>query len=130
MKAFFLLLLSLIATNGFAQAANDAPFTYVEVMPVFPGGDKALDQFLADEFKSQTACAKEDKKAYVVLQFVVDTSGYVKSPQVIKGLDCCNKEALRVVNLINDRGLRWVPGSHNNRKVNVLKTVVVRCQKK
>lgn len=128
MKYILTLITCLIAVMSFGQTFGDEPFTYVENMPSFPGGDAGFINIYEKEFHPQAECNKEDKKAYVVLQFMVDTVGRMVNPIIVKGLDCCNAEALRTIKALSEQDVRWSPGRHAGRKVNVTKTVAVKCR--
>lgn len=114
----FMLFLCLVA--GHAQAQSEEPFTYVEIMPKFPGGQDAMYKFIADNFVYPKICTTSKKPIHLVVQFTVDTSGYLINPKVMRGYTCgVNEESLRVVGLMNEMDPRWTPGMHNGRKVPV-----------
>ncbi|MDP4189158.1 MAG: energy transducer TonB, partial [Bacteroidota bacterium] len=88
-------------------AAQEQPYTMVEKMPEFPGGINALMKFLADNIKYPAQDIKEGKEGTVVIRFVVDKTGNVKNPEVLRSVNPeIDQEALRVVNLMPN----WKPG--------------------
>jgi len=102
------------------MAQNDAPFVYVEKMPQFPGGNEALYQFLGTHIHYPDSCRSMGISGNVIVQFVVDTTGYITNPKIVRGLSCgFNEEALRIISLMNDMNLRWSPGMHEGEKRSV-----------
>jgi len=83
-----------------------------EHSPQFPGGDKALLQFIHDNLTYPTDSADQGISGRVVLKFVVTEDGSLSDIQVIKSLDpACDKEAIRVVELMP----KWIPGKQGER---------------
>jgi TonB family protein len=75
------------------------------VMPKFPGGMKALMQYLAENTKWPNT--ETDVFGRVIVQFVVDKEGNIVNPKVVRGIHpLFDKEALRVVNQMP----KWEPG--------------------
>lgn len=106
---------------------GDAPFTYVENMPEYKDGSKAMYHFISQNVHYPDSCRTDKGIIYTIVQFTVDTSGFIKNPVVLKGADCgVNEESLRVINLMNEGGPHWNPGMHNHYKVNVLFTLPVK----
>ena len=87
-------------------------FVNNEQMPQFPGGEKALMQFIHDNLNYPTDSASSCTHGIpgrVVLKFVVTEDGSLSDIQVVKSLDPgCDKEAIRVVKLMP----KWIPGKH------------------
>ncbi|MEL6973558.1 MAG: energy transducer TonB [Bacteroidota bacterium] len=55
-----------------------------------------------------------------VVRFVVIEEGAIESGEILRDIGGdCGKEALRVVNLMNEMPERWVPGKQRGRKVPV-----------
>jgi|CXWJ01.1.fsa_nt_gi TonB family protein len=92
-------------------------FTVVEKMPVFPGGEVGLLQFLQQNIKYPVTERDNGISGIVYASFVVDSSGKVRDARILrgksKGLD---DESLRVIGLMP----YWKPGSQNGINVNVL----------
>ena len=98
------------------------PFTVVEVMPVFPGGQTALVQYIASHLKYPTVAQENGIQGRVLVSFVVGEDGYVEDVQVIKGVEpMLDKEALRVIQSLP----RWTPGNQQGKPVRVKYTVPV-----
>ena len=119
MKYLAIILIMSIHTSQM-MAQNDQPFTWVEKMPQFPGGNEALYQFIGTHIHYPDSCRAKGISGNVIVQFVVDTSGYVVNPKIVKGHSCgFNEETLRLISLMNEMNLRWSPGMHNGEKRSV-----------
>jgi Gram-negative bacterial TonB protein C-terminal len=126
MKLHILVLFIGFSISLQAQQGDEA-FTYVEKMPEYVGGTKAMYKFINHNLQYSDTCVTELNTAYVIVQFMVDTSGYIVNPKVVRGNECgLNKEALRVTNLMNENGPHWNSGMHNHKKVNVMFTLPVK----
>jgi len=100
----------------------DKPFTSVEQMPQFQGGDGELMRFIGTNLKYPTIAAENGIEGRVVIRFVVGKDGNVSDAQIVRSLDpSCDKEAIRVVKSMP----RWVPGMQNGRPVPVYYTLPV-----
>ncbi|MBV6472402.1 MAG: hypothetical protein JPMHGGIA_00658 [Saprospiraceae bacterium] len=91
-------------------------FDFVDVMPSFPGGDRALLQHIHSRLIYPPEAARAAVEGVVLVSFVVDAYGKVRQARVIRSLSPqCDEEALRVVRTIPD----WIPGNHRGRRVSV-----------
>lgn len=91
-------------------------YTVVEKQPSFPGGQKALQQYI----KQHQIYPKEAKKAgisgRVFLAFVVNTDGSIQNIELLKGIGMgCDEEAIRLVK----RMPKWIPGSQSGKAIRV-----------
>jgi protein TonB len=69
--------------------------------PTYPGGNKAMNEFIAQNLQYPEAALKDNISGSVHLQYVVNDDGIIESVQVIKGLGYgCDEEAVRVVKLL------------------------------
>jgi len=97
-------------------------FSHVEIMPSFPGGDKAMMQWLSDNLSYPVIAAEQGIQGRVIVRFVVGPDGSVSGAEVQRSLDpSCDKEALRVVKKMP----RWIPGKQNGQAVHVYYTLPV-----
>lgn len=70
----------------------------------FPGGDKALAEFIKDNLRTPS----DAPEGRVVTSFIVNRDGSVSDAKVLRSLnDECDKEALRIIGLMP----KWIPGS-------------------
>lgn len=113
--------------TGMLAAQTEEPFNYVEQMPSFPGGNDAMNKFISENIVYPQACSNSKIPMHVVVQFTVDTSGYLIDPKIIRGYPCgVNEESLRVIGLMNAMEPRWISGKHNGRKVPVNLTLPIK----
>ena len=94
----------------------------VAVMPDFPGGQKALMEFITKEIQ-YPEMAGNGVQGRTIIQFIVDKEGNIVKPKVLRGVDpYLDKEALRVINQMP----KWNPGElEDGTKVAVYFTVPV-----
>lgn len=108
--------------SGQGGKKESEPFTVVEVMPVFPGGQTALAQYIASHLKYPTVAQENGIQGRVFVSFVVGEDGYVEDVRVIKGVEpMLDKEAVRVIQSLP----RWTPGNQQGKPVRVKYTVPV-----
>ena len=120
------LMISCLSPN-FLNAQTEEPYTYVEQMPSFPGGNEVMYKFISENIVYPETCSNSKIPMHVIVQFIVDTSGYLIHPKVIRGYTCgVNEESLRVIGLMNEMDQRWTPGMHNGRKVPVSFTLPIK----
>jgi len=108
--------------NGMAVDAKGDAFDVVEEMPEFPGGPKALMDYLMENVKYPKTAFDANIQGRVIAQFVVDKEGTVRDAHVVKSVDpALDAEALRVINNMP----KWRPGRQNGKVVNVKYTIPV-----
>ena len=94
----------------------------VEQMPTFPGGQKALLQYISENIKYPSIAQENGIQGRVVVRFVVKKDGTVGDVQILRGVDATlDKEAVRVVKSIPN----FIPGKQNGHAVNVWFTLPV-----
>ena len=95
---------------------DEKAFEVVEKMPAFPGGDKALLEFLSKNIKYPVEAQKKGLQGRVVVNFIVEKNGSINHANVIRSVDpLLDAEALRVVQSMPN----WTPGMHNGKAVRV-----------
>ncbi|WP_227607513.1 energy transducer TonB [Hymenobacter translucens] len=104
------------------EVVENKVYTYVEQMPVPPGGMDALLQYISKNIKYPAMALRNQVEGKVFVAFVVGPDGAVSDVKVQKGIGGgCDEEAVRVI-----KGLpRWAPGKQNGRPVSVSFTVPV-----
>jgi periplasmic protein TonB len=106
-----------------AEVVEEKPYTYVEQMPAFPGGETEMMKYLGKNIRYPAAAQRAGVEGLVVLSFVVSKTGEISEIQVVKGLGAgCDEEAMRVVKTMP----KWTPGKQNGREVPVRYTLPVR----
>ena len=97
-------------------------FSHVEEPPFFPGGDKALMQWLAENMKYPVSAHEEKLEGRVVVRFVVSETGKIKDVEVLRSVaPVLDEEAIRVVNAMPN----WIPGKQSGKEVSVYYTLPV-----
>ena len=106
-----------------AEVVEEKPYTYVEQMPEFPGGETEMLKYLAKNIRYPAAAQRAGVEGLVVLSFVVSRTGEISEIQVVKNLGAgTDEEAMRVVKTMP----KWTPGKQNGRAVPVRYTLPVR----
>lgn len=91
-------------------------FTVVEQQPEFPGGMKALGEYIGNNLKYPEAAQKANAHGRVFVNFVVTKTGEITDINLLKGIGYgADQEAMRVVAQMP----RWKPGSQRGQAVNV-----------
>jgi len=105
--------------------AEPEPYIRVEEMPEFPGGDKALLEFIGKNLNYPQEARDNNIAGRVYIQFVVQPDGSVGRVNVLKGVDpIIDNEAVRVVGLLP----KMKPGKQNGVPVPVWYSVPVTFQ--
>jgi len=94
---------------------------FFEILPQFPGGDKALMEFLKKEVRQPDEA--KDVKGRVVIAITVETSGELTHFKVVRSVHpALDKEALRVAKMMP----KWIPGRICGKLVAVKYNLVVK----
>ena len=95
---------------------QDEPYVIVEEMPEFPGGDKALLMYIAENVKYPEEAKNKDIEGTVYLRFVVNAEGKVQDVNILRSVDpILDQEAVKVVENLPE----WTPGHQGGKPVNV-----------
>ena len=89
--------------------------TDAEIFPQFPGGQKALDKFIADNVVYPEAAREHEIEGTVMVDFEIDKMGMIYTPHV-KGDKLgygLETEAMKVVNKMP----LWVPARFNGKNI-------------
>ena len=99
---------------------EDAMFGMVEAMPEFPGGHKALMEYLAKNVKYPKNRPRLTGR--IIVQFTITKKGEITDAKVVRGINPdYDKEALRVIKKMP----HWKPGTQMGKPVNVKFTVPI-----
>ncbi len=97
-------------------------FTFVEDYPEFPGGDKALREYILNNIKYPEVARTSGITGTVYVQFVVEKDGSISDVKVVRGIGGgCDEEAVRVVKSMP----RWKPGKQRGQPVRVYFTLPI-----
>jgi periplasmic protein TonB len=109
------------------EEAPTEVFVVVEEMPAFPGGDKAMMEFIYANIQYPEIAKENNIQGRVTLRFCVTYKGGVDQVQVIRGVDkVLDDEAVRVIKMLPP----WKPGKQGGKPVNVWYSVPVTFQLK
>lgn len=110
-------------TEVVEEEEADAPvFFIVEKMPEFPGGNEALQRYIAQSVKYPVIAQENGIQGRVFVSFVVNAKGQVEQVKIARGVDPnLDKEAIRVVQAMP----AWTPGEQRGKKVKVSYTVPI-----
>ena len=90
-----------------ATQSKEKVSTSVDVLPQFPGGDKALRKFLSNELQYPKEDEAKGIQGKVIISFIVNSEGKIVGPHVTKSVDpALDAEALRLIELMPN----WSPG--------------------
>ena len=98
-----------------APAPQDSiVFEVVEEMPEFPGGMKAMMQFIFSNVKYPAISQENGTQGRVITQFTVGKDGSITDAKVLRSVDpYLDKEALRVISAMP----KWKPGKQGGKVV-------------
>ena len=102
------------------ESPADDAFDVVEQMPEYPGGPKALMEFLNNNVQYPAEAEKAGIQGRVIATFVVEKDGSISQPTVVKSVNpLLDAEAIRVISAMPN----WIPGKQNGKVVRVKYTV-------
>jgi len=112
-KVLILLLVSVVA---FAQQKKDSIYAFqaVEIKPIFPGGIHFFNKFVTENFVIPNS--EEFKGGKLLVDFVIDTSGTLTDIRILRDIGFKTADQAKFI-LSNSE--KWIPGRHNDKKVNV-----------
>ena len=91
-------------------------FTWVENMPVFPGGELGFHKYFEENLKYPDKARDQNIKGKVRVNFVIEKDGSLTNIKIWKSLSPeTDAEAMRVLNNCP----KWIPGKQNGRLVRV-----------
>lgn len=99
----------------FPEPSGQASFVNPEQIPKYPGGERELFKFIAENINYPEAAKAQKIEGKVVIRFIVNTNGNVEGAVVLEGVHpSIDTEALRVVNMLKG----FSPGSQGGKPVN------------
>ena len=97
-------------------------YIVVEQMPEFPGGDRALMDFVKDNIQYPAEAKEKGIKGLLYVNFIVEPDGSLSNIKVLKGVGSgCDEEAIRIVESMP----KFKPGMQNGEAVRVSYTIPV-----
>lgn len=111
----------LIDYNSFVFQSEDVDkeeviYFVAEIMPEFPGGERALLNYLARNVNYPLIAQENGIEGKVYISFIIDEQGNIYEVNLLRGVDLSlDNEALRVV-----KGMpKWKPGKQGGKPVKV-----------
>lgn len=103
--------------NGKVDKNPKEPIPLYQTMPAYPGGQKALVQYLSENVKYPEEAKKNGIEGRVLVQFVVDKDGSIGQVKVARsgGDKTLDNEAIRVIKAMPN----WKPGTVRGKNVRV-----------
>ena len=99
-----------------ATSEEDTVYQIVEEMPKFPGGEKALMDYVSNNVKYPEEAKNKNIAGRVFVSFVVEKDGSIGEVKVLRGIGGgCDEEAARVINSMP----KWKPGKQKGEAVRV-----------
>ena len=96
---------------------------HIKPRPSFPGGYKALQEFIEKEKKYPDEASKKREAGAVYVVFTVDTLGNVVHPKVATSVSpSLDREALRIVRKMP----KWIPSREGGKKISMDFTLIIR----
>lgn len=103
---------------------EDPVYTVVETAPHYPGGHKALFDFLKKESDKQYPASEKEKgiEGRVSVAFIVEKDGSLSNVEIIKtNAPTLNEAALEVMKKMD----KWIPGKQKGKIVRVKYTLPI-----
>lgn len=98
-------------------------YDFLDQMPEFPGGFKALFDFMYVNLQYPSEAIKKEIEGVVYVKFIVDEYGNISNPVVVRSIGGgCDEEAVRIINLMP----QWNPGAENGKPAAVWYTLPVK----
>ncbi len=110
-----------------SEIVDDEIYSMAESMPVYPGGNQAMQDFIMRNFVYPPSCLENSIQGKVYVDFVVEKDGSTTGHKVVKpipGGQAISDEALRVCKLLEG----FTPGMDNGHLVKVRLTVPITCE--
>lgn len=122
--SFLFLVLSVLYSSA-QESQNDEKevYTIVETMPLYPGGDKELLEFVSNNVEYPKKAKDAGITGVVYVSYIVNKKGKVKKVRVVRGADkLLNKAAVKCIKKIKG----YKPGTQKGKPVNVQFTIPIR----
>ncbi|PCI93422.1 MAG: energy transducer TonB [Flavobacteriales bacterium] len=122
MKVYYLILAVMISPLvGMSQVveateSKEEVYTIVERMPEFPGGNKAMFEFLGNNIEYPPKAKAKNIQGKVYVNFTISKDGTIRDVKVLrKAHKLLDAEAVRVIKIMPD----WIPGMQRGEMVSV-----------
>lgn len=110
MKNLALLLLLLTFFGCSHKNVQQEPYSFVEQMPSFPGGEAEMQRFIREHYKYPPTSYEQEEQGKIIVKFVISKTGEIKDIQAVEGGVRCDS----LISVIK-RMPRWNPGNTTDR---------------
>jgi TonB family protein len=108
--------------NSIKTPSDDVIFTIVEQMPQFPGGGKALNEYLSENIRYPIEAQKAKTQGMVICQFIIEPNGKISNVTIVRSIDkYLDNEVIRLIESMPN----WQPGIQRGIPVRVKYTLPV-----
>ena len=108
--------------NKKTSTSEEKIYPVVTEIAEYPGGVKAMMEFLKTHIRYPEEAEKKGEQGRVVVKFIVDKNGKVSSPKIVRSISpLLDEEALRVVGEMPN----WIPGKNNGETVSSYFTIPI-----
>ncbi len=91
-------------------------FAYYEKQPEFPGGIKALMEFIKNEMIYPQEAIEKGVEGRVITNFVVEVDGSVTEALIVRGVDpLLDQEAIRIIEVMP----KWKPAEYKGKAIRI-----------
>ncbi len=112
MKKMFVLLFTILTAS--VLSATYAQSDATEQMPQFPGGDKALFEFVAQNMVYPQEAFNARIEGSVFVEFIINTDGKAVDAKILRSLTPeCDAEVLRIVSILP----LWQPATKDGKPI-------------
>lgn len=115
------------------DAGSNAIYSVVEIMPLFPGCEASflraerdqctyekVHQWFAANIVYPPLAIANGIEGTAIVTFVVEKNGEISGIKILKNVGSgCGEEAYRVIELMQQSGIRWIPGMHQGKPARV-----------
>jgi TonB family protein len=108
-----------------SEAQNDIPFQFVAEMPSYPGGEKAMYDFLYKNISYPEQELSQNKEGTVYVNFVVEEDGTLSNFIVTRGVEGAKGLDLAALEACKKLG-RFYPGKQNGKVKRVYLTLPIK----
>jgi periplasmic protein TonB len=108
------------AQSNIADSSNKKVFTFVEQMPIYPGGEEKMYKFISKHLKYPEKAKRKKIEGKVLIKFMVNEDGLIENITILKDIGYgCGEAAANVISQMP----AWVAGKQNGKSVNVYYTI-------
>jgi TonB family protein len=139
-RLYTLIFLFIFATTKIVAQTDTTIYQITEKRASFPGCNwdwyseqqkdscrqYAMSDFLRANLKYPSVARDSNISGRVVVQFIVEKNGVLTNIKILKDIGGgCANEAKRIVNAMNEIGIRWIPGEIAGKQVRSIFTLPV-----